>query len=199
MKRHTILNYSGETGNFVYKLSFSSSTKIYIGVTNNPERRISQHINSMNHKNTKGKRCANWIGKHIEDNILVMEILSILPEYKSALEREVEIIKLYKEAGFNLINITNGGVGSPGKAVSQETRDKISNSLLGKRHTEDRRNNQSIARLAHTPEYKLVNPEGEIILIKNLKKFSTENNLDYSTIHRVAVGKVKQHKGYTKA
>jgi hypothetical protein len=62
-----------------------------------------------------------------------------------------------------------------GKNISQEQRDKI-----------------SISSCKHF--YKIVNPNGNIFYIRNMKKFCIENNLDHGAMGKIANGKVKHHK-----
>ena len=44
-----------------------------------------------------------------------------------------------------------------------------------------------------------ITPEGEIILIEDVKKFCKENGLTYSSMLRLHKGQINQHKGYKKA
>jgi group I intron endonuclease len=44
----------------------------------------------------------------------------------------------------------------------------------------------------------LVNPNGDMVIIKNVKKFAKENNLTPSNLRRVFSGERKSHKGWTK-
>ncbi|AUR96323.1 hypothetical protein NVP1223O_26 [Vibrio phage 1.223.O._10N.261.48.A9] len=46
-------------------------------------------------------------------------------------------------------------------------------------------------------EYTLINPEGDVVNIRNMNKFCRENNLDKSGMINVVNGKYKQHKGWT--
>jgi len=62
-----------------------------------------------------------------------------------------------------------------GKNISQEQRDKI-----------------SISSCKHF--YEIVNPNGEIFHIINMKKFCIENNLDHGAMGKIANGKAKHHK-----
>lgn len=46
--------------------------------------------------------------------------------------------------------------------------------------------------------YKLISPSGEILEIKNLTKFSKENNLNIGCMQQVVSGRNKTHKGWKK-
>lgn len=45
--------------------------------------------------------------------------------------------------------------------------------------------------------YKLTAPEGEVLLIENLSRFASENNLDVQKLYKLFSGKKKSYKGYT--
>jgi len=48
--------------------------------------------------------------------------------------------------------------------------------------------------ISNVENWKLISPSGKIIIVKNLKKFCKENNLNYATMHAVSRGKRKQYK-----
>lgn len=70
----------------------------------------------------------------------------------------------------------------------------------------NRKNNKSenlqwISRIDHadkdgSKEFVFLNPEGEVIVIKNLEKFCRENNLRSSNMHDVFTGRNSNHKGW---
>lgn len=166
-----------------------------------------------------------------------MEILYNLPTYDQVQRREVELISQYRKAGFEMVNILDGGEGTKGRIVSQETRDKIAKSLIGKKHTEERRKNISDAHLGQVPwnkgkevlphvleamlagqkardpektkeihdryreqyakEYNLIDPQGRPIKVRNLKQFSRDHDLSYSSMNKVVNGKLDTHRGYS--
>jgi hypothetical protein len=68
--------------------------------------------------------------------------------------------------------------GNKGKTIDQEMRDRISNTLCKK-------------------TYKLISPAGEEIIIKNITKFCSENNLVLQTMSDVIKGKRIHYKGWT--
>ncbi|NOH23530.1 HNH endonuclease [Vibrio europaeus] len=47
--------------------------------------------------------------------------------------------------------------------------------------------------------FHFLTPEGELTKVFNLKKFCRENNLNSGNLNQVALGKRKQHKGWTAA
>lgn len=82
------------------------------------------------------------------------------------------------------------------RGCSQETKDKISQSNKGRRWSEKAREKKSET---CGKIFLMKSPNGEIIEIKNLKKFSINNNLNHSCMQKVATDKRPQHKGWTKA
>lgn len=82
------------------------------------------------------------------------------------------------------------------QVVSDETREKLrisasgsKNGMFGKSHTQEH-----IDKLSK--EYIITNPEGEVYVIKNLRKFCRDNNLDRGNLQRVAKGKTTHCKGW---
>lgn len=114
----------------VYTLSDPNTNKIrYIGVTiRTLEVRLLEHIkecfsNKVTHK-------LNWIRSLLEQNLKPhIELLANIEEsdIDKIYEKEQEIIRIYKEAGFNLTNGTDGGKGTWGHILSKEAKDKIAN------------------------------------------------------------------------
>jgi len=78
-------------------------------------------------------------------------------------------------------------------------RKKISDSLKGRTFTEEWKEKLSAAAKKQTNRamtYKLTSPVGETLIIKNLSKFSKENNLLRVKLSAVASGKLPHHKGW---
>ena len=73
-----------------------------------------------------------------------------------------------------------------GKNHSQETIDKIKKSKKGQRPSEK----------AIQKSWKIITPEGEEVIITNLRQYSLEKGLDPGNMMHVARGRQKQHKGY---
>ncbi len=108
---------------YIYGLSSSDREEIirYIGYSNNPKRRLGEHIERSKKDKTK-VYC--WIKSHIEKGHKInIHILSCYNESKIGI-KETETILLYKSAGANLLNHNNGGLG--GISPDAETRRKIS-------------------------------------------------------------------------
>jgi len=78
-----------------------------------------------------------------------------------------------------------------GKVVSEETKQKISNSKKGTLTW-----NKGMC-IDSKYVYKIKSPTGEVIEIKSMNNFCKENNLSPSCMFRLISGKQKQHKGWT--
>lgn len=111
---------------YVYGLTDDSGIR-YIGITNNPARRLKEHLKASganNHKN-------NWLRKN--KNKVQQLILSEAMTRADALIYEIEVIKLYRLMGCQLLNVENGGqTGAYGIKRSAETRKKLSLLHAGK-------------------------------------------------------------------
>ena len=97
-----------------------------------------------------------------------------------------------------------------GKNHSQETIDKIKKSKKGQKPSEEAIQKSIEARLgkpqtdyqkqkareANEKTWKIITPEGEEVIITNLRQYSLERGLDPGNMMHVAAGRLKQHKGY---
>jgi hypothetical protein len=81
-----------------------------------------------------------------------------------------------------------------------EVREKIKQRMfgnkinLGRKHTEDTKQKYKEQRCKTT--YRLVSPDGEIIITRFLSDISTKYNLDHSSLLKVTKGKLKHYKGW---
>jgi predicted GIY-YIG superfamily endonuclease len=105
----------------IYALySNSDSNNIrYIGYTKKSLKiRLKEHISeSILLKSHKHK----WIQKHLNQNSKIeIKLLENVSSIFEAKNREIELIKIYKELGFKLVNGTNGGDGIVGLKQSEE-------------------------------------------------------------------------------
>jgi hypothetical protein len=97
-----------------------------------------------------------------------------------------------------------------GKNHSQETIDKIKKSKKGQKPSEKAIQNSIESRLgkpqtdyqkqrareANEKTWRIITPEGEEVIITNLRQYSLERGLDPGNMMHVAAGRQKQHKGY---
>jgi hypothetical protein len=114
----------------IYGLKLKDSNDIrYIGLT-----KQSLHNRLIGHKSTTSKRNTkngNWINKH-KDNIEIILIEESLVNLQDANEREIYWINYYKELGNDL---TNGTLGGDGVNPTEESRNKMSESAKGRKHS----------------------------------------------------------------
>lgn len=126
---------------FVYKITNRVNGKAYIGVTNNPKRRFSEHKSYARSKVKKFK-CALYDAmlKYGFQNFS-FDVLAECYSEKELMTCERALISTHNTwakfgAGYN---ITLGGEGTYGRIISQETRDKLSAAKRGKKHSAESR------------------------------------------------------------
>lgn len=109
----------------------------YIGQTNNPDERIKSHFKKGDL--IANTRHNNWIKKNVANgNTICMKIIeSNIPRDKVN-EAELFYMKYYKKLGYDLTNATDDNANTIHRH-SAETRAKISKSLTGVKHSEERR------------------------------------------------------------
>jgi group I intron endonuclease len=102
--------------------------KGYIGVSKTPNKRYKKHL--LDRANTP--KCT-WIRNLLSDGKKpCLLILDSFENHQDAFVAETELIKVYRQNGYILKNSTMGGEGSFGCTPSQDTRDKIRKSKVGK-------------------------------------------------------------------
>lgn len=152
----------------IYIITNLINNKIYIGMTNNPNRRW------LNHKNDSTKeypKCVihRAIKKYNVDNFEFDVIESNL-SFIQAVQKEQRLIALYNTTNSNFgYNLSTGGVGVKGvsgekhhmfgkkrEPFSEEWKSKISKSGLGRIHSQERRQKQRMLSTGrkHTEEVK---------------------------------------------
>ena len=111
---------------YIYTLSDSIGNIRYIGKTDNPKRRLKEHIYES--KNTPKNHRHYWILSLLNNNeIPKLEILDCVNHNEWDFW-EKHYISLIKSWGFNLTNQTEGGdsgLGMLGKKHKEETKRKI--------------------------------------------------------------------------
>jgi hypothetical protein len=79
------------------------------------------------------------------------------------------------------------------KMKMSESRTGEKNHFYGKKHTEQSRMKMSDSQ---SKDWNIIDPDGNESIIKNLREFCRNNNLNPGHMVNVAKGKYKQHKGY---
>jgi len=116
----------------LYKLTFPNG-KAYIGITRESlSQRVRRHIQYARKGKMLALSCA--IRKYGEDSF-TSEVLASVDSSKLK-QIEIDAIREHRMRGVILYNMTDGGDGSLGVALSQETKTKISASLRGRVCTE---------------------------------------------------------------
>jgi hypothetical protein len=183
---------------YIYKLIDPITNDIrYVGYTKSPKKRIWEHIRDVK-KGIKTYKC-DWIRNLMSKNCEpILEIISEFESHDKVLFEEIRLIKEFKELGYKLTNLTDGGDGqngvklrkdhpvimwNKGKEKSEETKRKISEANKGKKLSSEHREKLSKAKIGKnrsaesiqnqiatvSEPIKVITSEGEI-LIFNLKK-----------------------------
>lgn len=79
----------------------------------------------------KTRRNTHWKNIVAKNNGYNVEILANWNTEKEALDHEIFLISCFKDLGYKLANMTNGGEGTSGFKLSNETKQKISKANLG--------------------------------------------------------------------
>lgn len=137
---------------FIYILIDPETNMVrYVGKSNNPNKRLYQHI--IRSKNSKGhSHKINWI-KSLDVKGL-KPIISIIDEvkYEDWEISESYWIAQFKQWGFKLTNLTEGGQGGNGYKHSKESIKRISESQIGKKLSEEHKKSISESVKKHAKE-----------------------------------------------
>jgi predicted GIY-YIG superfamily endonuclease/predicted DNA-binding protein YlxM (UPF0122 family) len=121
-----IYNMENEKTTYIYTISDENGNIRYIGKSNNPKRRIYQHINEKFNKHKY-----NWLQSIIKrGEFPKIEVIEEVPESEWQIH-EVYWISQFKSWGFNLINKTTGGDGANGYKHKPSSKKKMRHAKLG--------------------------------------------------------------------
>ena len=140
---------------FLYLVIHNSSGKCYVGnTTNDIESRWIKHKSDA--RNAHGTYFTRAIRKYGPE-AFSWNVIETHNSHKELLEAEIFMIAYLRGIGADLYNLTDGGEGTAGIKVSQETREKLRAAKLGKPRkpfSDQARHNMSLAALGrlHTPE-----------------------------------------------
>lgn len=136
---------------FIYALKCPNSGAVrYIGKSNNPKGRLSNHLRAFERERNH-RAC--WIRSlHTTNQKPLVEILDEVP-FEHWQQWEVAYIEFFRETGCDLVNSTAGGEGAHG--LSDESRARFSVARIGKRASIETRKKQSASRMGikFTPEH----------------------------------------------
>lgn len=122
----------------VYLLTFPNK-KVYIGCSfsNRPQACIWHRLHSYRVLSCKSQGKLLAALKKYKHSDIIVDILVISNDPETTLSAEMDFIKNYQSHGKNGYNILIGGrLGSFGLTVSEETREKISKKLRGRKMSE---------------------------------------------------------------
>lgn len=189
-----------ETG-IIYLASSKTTGKYYVGQTIEGLRR-----RTMNHKNKSRKiqtshKFYNAINKYGFNDFNWFILMEAPQDELNALEILIIGILDTYENGYNS---TRGGDTTFGYKHSEETKLKVSehhadvsgknNPMFGKRRTKEEKLKMGENRCKNN--YKITEPDGNILIIKNLRRFCRENKLTRFYMYQVANGKKEKYKSY---
>ncbi len=126
----------------IYAITFPHG-EIYIGQSRNILSRRSKHFNLKFNRHPKLKECLLKYGvQNCSFDVIYPLPSDVSNEVLDAYESFY--IMQFKEAGNELLNMTNGGIGSHGRVLSKETINKIRvantgkpGTFLGRKHSEE--------------------------------------------------------------
>lgn len=162
----------------------------------------------------KTNRNAHWkniVEKYKTYNV---EILANWGAEKEALDHEILLISCFRDMGYKLANMTNGGEGTSGFKFSEDQKQKISNSLKGTRNaaygvpkSESVKQKIRASNLANNLKgAKSVNFKGAIVSINIQSGLKTTffgsaelmaAGFQNPNVYKCINGKRKSHKGHT--
>lgn len=116
---------------FIYVIKHPITKEIrYVGQSSVGKKRFKTHVEIAKCKNKTPVQ--KFINKYIALNLIpIFEEIEYC-ESADLNHREIHWIDFYKKHEYKLLNLTIGGEGAKGRVLSQETKDKISNSNKGK-------------------------------------------------------------------
>jgi len=125
----------------IYLITNKINNKKYVGQSSNTEERWYRH--SVDYKRLTDRYLYRAMNKYGFDNFYFEVIEENIPiEYIG--EKEIYYIKYFNTKAPNGYNMTDGGEGSFNRVISNETKEKISKSLKGKKLSEETKKKMSV-------------------------------------------------------
>lgn len=166
---------------FIYKLTNTLNNKIYIGLTTESiSERCRKRIAEAKYRDSRNSYILNAIRKHGSENFKV-EQLDTANSLEELQQKEIYYIQLFNSTNRKIgYNLTKGGEGNLGLKMSEETKDKIRQKALGRKWSEDRKNNHSEILKSKNIDYSKAKENCRLHNLKTSKKvgeFDLNNNL----------------------
>lgn len=117
---------------YIYTLSCPITKEIrYVGKTNSIRRRLQSHIDYARNTKRKRRHIADWILSLLKRGL--RPIITVIEESNEGnwIERETYWITHFRNLGFNLCNLTDGGESNNGYVYSEELKEIRRNARLG--------------------------------------------------------------------
>ncbi len=128
---------------FVYTHSKPNTTDVhgifYVGKGN--ENRVSK-INRLHNNHHK-----NIVAKYGKENIIVRKL--ICKSEQHAFDLEIQMIAILRKIGVEIVNLSDGGEGSSGHAMTTEAKKKLSLLNKGRIHTSEAKKKISASQIGH--------------------------------------------------
>jgi predicted GIY-YIG superfamily endonuclease len=148
---------------FIYIITNNLNGKIYIGKTNDLQKRWHAHVYCALVEKKK-LYFSNAIRKYGAKNFS-MEIIDECPSEELALEREIYWIDFLKSRQRDIgYNMTNGGDGVSGLKHTEESKNKQRVKMLGRKHTDETKIKMSEAH------------KGQVVSLETREKISQANS-----------------------
>lgn len=200
----------------VYVLYSTEDFRIkYVGATKDVNNRFHHHLSTS--ELSESRKC-KWIRNLLYNGYeLRYKIVHHCKDMKEALSKEVNLIRILKELGYELVNSTDGGLGCKNptedirkkksefmssREISFETREKMRASKIGKQsNSRGRRSDDFREKMSHIMKGKPSNNRKSILefsmdgnLIRkyhSIKDAAIANNCSISTISNCLTGRSK--------
>ena len=177
----------------LYVITNSETGKKYVGRAVCLRQRYNRHLNDLlksKHSNKHLQRSFDKCGK----DKFVFDIIEFCD--KDILEQKEQVllneIQKNKEQYYN-ISFTASG---PGNCLDETGRQKISDTLKGKKHSKDRVAKIVTASRNRQTKALLLSPDGQKIEVIGIKEFSEKNSLSRWYLSRLIHGKISQYRGW---
>ena len=185
---NTKLNISG-----IYAIINTANGKQYIGRANCLRRRYTRHLNDFklkNHRNQHLQRAYEIYGSETFE----FKVLEYLPKIE-LLAREqcyLDQIRHNRDLYYNISLLSSG----PGNCMTEESRKKISATLMGHKHSKE-----TIAKLVKASPFqpkviRLVDPSGFVHDVHGIRDFCKEHNMSNSLVSKLISGEKEIYKGW---